>query len=86
MRLRRQKIRNLGGKLGASIAEAYEAVSVRDLLYDFNLFPDVRKLTAVTRSVSVAELQRKMGEESGMWVWEMVRGLDFSDGKLLKNL
>ncbi|KAL8286986.1 hypothetical protein RQP46_003992 [Phenoliferia psychrophenolica] len=56
------KIRNLGGKLGASIAEAYEAETVQDLL-----------------SVSVQELQRKMGEESGMWVWEIVRGLDFSE-------
>ncbi|KAK4701217.1 DNA polymerase eta, partial [Phenoliferia sp. Uapishka_3] len=57
-----QKIRNLGGKLGNTIAEAYEAQTVGDLL-----------------TVSVQEFQRKMGEESGMWVWEIVRGLDFSE-------
>ncbi|KAM0750196.1 DNA/RNA polymerase [Meredithblackwellia eburnea MCA 4105] len=57
-----QKIRNLGGKLGNSIAEAYEAQTVGDLLL-----------------VSIHELQRKMGEDSGMWVWEIIRGLDFSE-------
>ncbi|GAA5864259.1 hypothetical protein JCM3774_001272 [Rhodotorula dairenensis] len=57
-----QKIRNLGGKLGNAVKEAYEANTVGDLL-DYSLF----------------DLKAKLGDASGMWLWEMVRGLDYTE-------
>lgn len=58
-----QKIRNLGGKLGDQIKEAYNAQTVGDLL-----------------DVTLPELQSKLGDDSGTWLWEIIRGLDFSEG------
>ncbi|CEQ42593.1 SPOSA6832_04423 [Sporobolomyces salmonicolor] len=57
-----QKIRNLGGKLGNAVKEAYEVETVEDLL-----------------KFSLAELQTKLGNDSGMWLWEIARGIDFSE-------
>ncbi|GAA5912334.1 hypothetical protein JCM5296_006838 [Sporobolomyces johnsonii] len=57
-----QKIRNLGGKLGNAVKEAYEVETVEDLL-----------------KFSLVELQTKLGDDSGVWLWEIVRGIDFSE-------
>ncbi|BGP25082.1 DNA polymeraseeta subunit [Rhodotorula toruloides] len=57
-----QKIRNLGGKLGTAVQEAYQANTVGDLL-----------------KFSLAELKAKLGDSSGMWLWEIVRGLDYTE-------
>lgn len=29
---------------------------------------------------SLAELKAKLGDSSGMWLWEIVRGLDYTEG------
>ncbi|BGP16689.1 hypothetical protein JCM10213_000394 [Rhodosporidiobolus nylandii] len=57
-----QKIKNLGGKLGTAVKEAYEAETVEDLL-----------------KFTLPELKAKLGEDSGMWLWEIVRGLDYTE-------
>ncbi|SGY21900.1 BQ5605_C016g08290 [Microbotryum silenes-dioicae] len=57
-----QKIRNLGGKLGISVKEAYDAETVNDLL-DYTLI----------------DMQSKLGDDSGLWLWEIIRGLDFGE-------
>ncbi|ORY84148.1 hypothetical protein BCR35DRAFT_290430 [Leucosporidium creatinivorum] len=57
-----QKIRNLGGKLGTQVKEAYGAETVGEL-----------------KEVELSELQSKLGDDSGTWVWEIIRGLDFSE-------
>jgi len=59
-----QKIRNLGGKLGVQVKEAYGAETVGEL-----------------KEVELSELQSKLGDDSGTWVWEIIRGLDFSEGE-----
>ncbi|GAA5820482.1 hypothetical protein JCM3770_005545 [Rhodotorula araucariae] len=57
-----QKIRNLGGKLGAAVKETYEAETVGDLL-----------------RFTLPELKAKLGDASGTWLWEIVRGLDYTE-------
>lgn len=63
--MRFQAIRNLGGKLGEQVKEAYGAETIGDLL-----------------EVTLPELQSKLGDDSGTWLWEIIRGMDFAEGKL----
>jgi DNA polymerase eta len=84
-----QKIRFLGGKLGATVADEFAAETVGDLWlvvspsgifsrFGVGLDSD----SAVKRSASLQDLQKKLGDESGMWVWEVIRGIDRSEGVL----
>ncbi|SCV72050.1 BQ2448_4744 [Microbotryum intermedium] len=57
-----QKIRNLGGKLGISVKEVYDAETVNDLL-----------------EYTLVDMQSKLGDDSGLWLWEIIRGLDFGE-------
>lgn len=39
------------------------------------------KFTELSHSeVPLQELQAKMGTDAGLWVWEIVRGVDYSEG------
>lgn len=33
------------------------------------------------RTVTLPELQSKLGDDSGTWLWEIIRGLDYSEGE-----
>lgn len=61
--MRFQKIRNFGGKFGATVKAVFEAELVGDLLQH-----------------SIGELQTKLGEDSGKFVWEILRGIDYTEG------
>lgn len=56
------KIRNLGGKLGEQVAEAFKTESIKDLL-----------------TVSMDQLKAKLGEETGVWLHDTIRGVDLSE-------
>ncbi|KAK4457067.1 N-acetyltransferase eso1 [Cladorrhinum samala] len=56
------KIRNLGGKLGEQVKQAFGTESVSDLL-----------------SVSVEQFKLKLGDDTGVWIWNTLRGIDASE-------
>ncbi|KAJ3563298.1 hypothetical protein NP233_g9027 [Leucocoprinus birnbaumii] len=62
-----QKIRFLGGKLGSALAKEYEVSTVGDLLCDSVALYEAE------------EMQRKFGE-GAIWVYEVLRGIDRSEG------
>lgn len=66
------KIRNLGGKLGEQVKQAFGTESVSDLL-----------------SVSVEQFKLKLGDDTGIWIWNTLRGIDTSEvssGTLIKSM
>lgn len=56
------KIRNLGGKLGEYVAEAFNTEDVTDLL-----------------QYSVEQLKAKLGDDTGTWLYGIIRGEDNSE-------
>jgi DNA polymerase eta len=56
------KFRNLGGKLGEQLSQAYNTESVQDLL-----------------AVPVEQLKLKLGDDTGVWVYNTLRGIDTSE-------
>ncbi|KAK3996312.1 N-acetyltransferase eso1 [Cladorrhinum sp. PSN332] len=56
------KIRNLGGKLGDQVKQAFDTESVSDLL-----------------AVSVEQFKVKLGDETGVWIYNTLRGIDTSE-------
>jgi DNA polymerase eta len=56
------KFRNLGGKLGEQISQAFSTESVEDLL-----------------PVPVEQLKLKLGDDTGVWVYNTLRGIDTSE-------
>jgi DNA polymerase eta len=56
------KFRNLGGKLGEQLRQAFNTDSVQDLL-----------------AVSVEQLKSKFGDDSGVWIYDTLRGIDTSE-------
>jgi DNA polymerase eta len=42
--------------------------------YEAETVEDLQKFTLV-------ELQDKLGDDSGVWLWEVCRGLDFTEGE-----
>ncbi|KAK4161465.1 N-acetyltransferase eso1 [Cladorrhinum sp. PSN259] len=56
------KIRNLGGKLGEQVKQAFGTESVSDLL-----------------AVSLEQLKLKLGDETGIWIHNTLRGIDTSE-------
>ncbi|MBW0506013.1 hypothetical protein O181_045728 [Austropuccinia psidii MF-1] len=63
------KVRSLGGKLGQS---------VNDLLISLNQSSSTSYTLGDVWRVSLTQLQAHLGEENGMSVWELVRGIDKS--------
>ncbi|KAJ7106488.1 hypothetical protein C8R43DRAFT_1243826 [Mycena crocata] len=73
-----QKIRFLGGKLGDSLASEYDVSSVADLL---SISLGKYHLVATLSSQrDTDDMQKKFGEES-IWVYEVLRGIDYSEVK-----
>ncbi|KAK4048261.1 N-acetyltransferase eso1 [Microbotryomycetes sp. JL221] len=62
-----QKIRNLGGKLGNQVSDVYGANTVGDLLQ------------VVSLDIGLPEMQAKLGDESGTWLYEIIRGIDYTE-------
>ncbi|KAK4153706.1 N-acetyltransferase eso1 [Chaetomidium leptoderma] len=56
------KFRNLGGKLGEQVSQAFSTESVQELL-----------------AVSVEQLKLKLGDDTGVWVYNTLRGIDTSE-------
>ncbi|GAB1312277.1 DNA-directed DNA polymerase eta rad30 [Madurella fahalii] len=56
------KIRNLGGKLGEQVRQAFNTESVQDL-----------------HAVSVEQLKLKLGDDTGVWIYNALRGVDTSE-------
>ncbi len=56
------KIRNLGGKLGDQVVDAFNTEEVTDLL-----------------KVSVEQLKSKLGDDTGTWLYGIIRGEDNSE-------
>lgn len=56
------KMRNLGGKLGQQVSQAFDTDCVQDLL-----------------AVSVEQLKLKLGDDTGVWVYNTLRGIDTSE-------
>lgn len=56
------KFRNLGGKLGEHVSQAFSTESVQDLL-----------------AVSVEQLKLKLGDDTGVWMYNTLRGVDTSE-------
>ncbi|KAI9894640.1 MAG: DNA-directed DNA polymerase eta rad30 [Vezdaea aestivalis] len=58
------KIRNLGGKLGGQVVEAFgsEEATVKDIL-----------------NVTLAQMKKKLGDDTGSWVYQTIRGTDTSE-------
>ncbi|KAK3372425.1 hypothetical protein B0H63DRAFT_527266 [Podospora didyma] len=56
------KIRNLGGKLGDEISQAFKTEQVGELA-----------------AVPVEQLKRKLGDDTGTWVYNTIRGIDLSE-------
>lgn len=65
------KIRFLGGKLGQSIVELVSASEPTKVDSE----TDTRTVGEVWK-IPLATLQNKLGDETGMWVWDIVRGID----------
>jgi DNA polymerase eta len=79
------KIRFLGGKLGDAMAKEYEAKTVADMLWvlirkssDPSSIRNMLKLNY--SGVSLEEMQRKFGDES-IWVYNILRGIDYNPGE-----
>jgi len=80
-----QKIGKLGGKLGDSIRETFPAETVDQLLYATCAVPP-RASHLLTlppplpapfdSAIDLEDFQDKLGADSGMWLWEIVRGVD----------
>jgi DNA polymerase eta len=47
--------------------------------YEAETVEDLQKFTLV-------ELQDKLGDDSGVWLWEVCRGLDFTEGEAKSSL
>ncbi|PLW10065.1 hypothetical protein PCANC_22841 [Puccinia coronata f. sp. avenae] len=76
------KLRFLGGKLGQSVAEMVSpssAVDGSDKTSKSCVLSEVWK-------IPLEQLQASLGEESGMWVWETVRGVDRSEVETKTNV
>ncbi|KAK3367107.1 hypothetical protein B0T24DRAFT_709695, partial [Lasiosphaeria ovina] len=56
------KIRNLGGKLGEEVSQAFSTDAVSDLL-----------------AIPVEQLKQKLGDDTGVWVYNTIRGVDPSE-------
>jgi DNA polymerase eta len=56
------KMRNLGGKLGEQISQAFSTDSIEDIL-----------------AVSIEQLKLKFGDDTGVWIYNTVRGIDTSE-------
>lgn len=56
------KIRNLGGKLGDQVVEAFSTDNVKEML-----------------EVPLDGLQKKLGEETAVWLHNTIRGIDYSE-------
>ncbi|KAK4229947.1 hypothetical protein QBC38DRAFT_441418 [Podospora fimiseda] len=66
------KIRNLGGKLGEQVRQAFDTESVSDLL-----------------AVSVEQFKGKLGDDTGVWIYNTLRGIDtteVSSGTQIKSM
>lgn len=68
------KIRFLGGKLGQSVMDLLSSINHISTTSESNPWTlgDVWK-------ISLNDLQNQLGEETGTWVWETVRGVDRSE-------
>ncbi|KAK4133432.1 DNA/RNA polymerase [Trichocladium antarcticum] len=56
------KFRNLGGKLGEQLRQAFSTDAVQDIL-----------------AVSIEQLKSRFGDDTGVWIYNTLRGLDTSD-------
>ncbi|KAA1129606.1 DNA-directed DNA polymerase eta rad30 [Puccinia graminis f. sp. tritici] len=61
------KLRFLGGKLGQSVSELVDSTCDKSC-----------QLSEVWK-IPLSQLQASLGEQTGMWVWETVRGVDRSE-------
>ena len=76
-----QKIRNLGGKFGITVREVFGVETVQELLcVSPPFFVGVRTDVDRCRAFPLVDLQKKLGADSGTFVYEVVRGLDFTEG------
>ncbi|EGG01839.1 uncharacterized protein MELLADRAFT_117712 [Melampsora larici-populina 98AG31] len=69
------KIRFLGGKLGKSLIELIHHPSQATAAEE-EAEESIRTTVGEVWNLDLSLLQNKLGDETGMWVWEIVRGID----------
>lgn len=53
------------------------------VIYGGQIIATSYEAKCINRTVSLDEMQQKYGEEAGLWVWEIIRGIDFAEGQSL---